>query len=101
MRKIKSKKELIKLLSAKKDLMNQQFGINKISIFGSFSREDFTYTSDIDILIEVTESKKTLINRLRIKQYFEHEFGRPVDISYFDTLHPIIKDSCLKDIVNV
>lgn len=101
MNKNKIKNSIIKQLASKKRLMNSLFGINKISIIGSFSRGDFTDKSDIDILIEVVDSKKSLINRLKIKQYLEQELGRKVDISYFNTLHPVIKDSAEKDIINV
>ena len=84
-----SKKELAKL------------GVIKIGIFGSFAKGNFTKDSDIDILVEIEKSKKTLHNFLEIKRYLERKLQRKIDLVTPEALKKYIKKEILETVLYV
>jgi len=48
------KQEVIKLLKEIKPILQKNYGIKSIALFGSYSREEQTEKSDIDLLVEHT-----------------------------------------------
>jgi len=77
----------------------EQFGVQKIGIFGSVVRGENTPESDIDILVEFSPGKKTFDNYFGLKQYLESLFGRRVDLVTTDGLHPYIRKNVLREVV--
>ena len=53
------KKEVVRILKENIDII-KSFGVRKISIFGSVAQGNAKVDSDIDILVEFEEDKKTL-----------------------------------------
>ncbi len=59
----------------------RRYKIIELSLFGSALRDDFTESSDIDLLVEfMPDSGITLFNIVDLKDEFEKLFGRDVDI---------------------
>lgn len=59
----------------------KRYKISEIALFGSALRDDFTESSDIDLLVEFKpDSGITLFNIVDLKDEFEKLFGREVDI---------------------
>mgnify|MGYP001233788185 CR=1 FL=1 len=58
-----------------------KYNIKEISVFGSSIRNDFTIESDVDFLIEFTNSEKiSLFDILDIQEYLQTITKRNVDI---------------------
>ena len=92
-----SRDEILKILRDQKPYLEQQFGVTKLALFGSYARGDFNETSDIDVLIELKVKKfKT---RFLLKEHLESIFQRPVDVVYFDAVRLFFMRSMEKDIV--
>ena len=74
-----SKEKIIRLLN---ENMNEirKFGVRKIGIFGSFSRDEGKDESDIDVVVEFEKGKATFKNFGGLADYLENLFGRAVDI---------------------
>lgn len=59
-------------------LMRQQYGVDSIGIFGSYSRNEQTETSDIDVLVKFSNPQlKSLIGLLT---FLEKRFSKKIDI---------------------
>ncbi|MGF1520974.1 MAG: nucleotidyltransferase family protein [Leptolyngbyaceae cyanobacterium] len=59
----------------------QRWDIAELSLFGSILRDDFSASSDIDMLISYFPGKtKGLLDRVRIKDELEALCGRDVDV---------------------
>ena len=59
----------------------KRFLIHELALFGSALRDDFSESSDIDLLVEFKpNSGITLFNIVDLKDEFEKLFGREVDI---------------------
>ena len=71
-------------------------GVLKASIFGSFARGDNNKNSDIDFLVKLV-SGKSLLDLIGLKQELEDALGKKVDIITYNSIHPLLKKSILKD----
>lgn len=59
----------------------QKYGVKEISVFGSAIRDDFSPQSDLDLLIEFSDSQKiSLFDIIDIQEYFSKLTNRNVDI---------------------
>lgn len=62
------------------EVLKKEYGVEKFFIYGSFSYEEATDYSDIDIYIEVKEEwKKDLNHKYRIFQFLKKILGLPID----------------------
>jgi uncharacterized protein len=86
----------IELIQSKLD----EFGVQSIAIFGSFSRNEMTDKSDVDILVEFRRSIG-LFEFARLKIYLSEIMGREVDLVTVDALHKRMKSTILNEAVYV
>ena len=81
--------EILAQLRLLKPILNQNYGVSKIGIFGSFARNQTQPNSDIDIVVEM---QPDLLKRVHLKYYLEAYFGREVDvIRYWQGMNPYLK----------
>lgn len=71
-------------------------GILKASVFGSLARGDNRKNSDIDILVKLAAGK-TLLDLIGLRQELEDTLGKKVDVITYNSIHPLLKKSILKD----
>lgn len=74
----------------------KKHGVKKASLFGSVVRNDYTDTSDIDILVEMPETA-SLLELANLKLDLEDVLQRKVDVLTFDSLHPLLKDRIMEE----
>ena len=72
------KVELISKLSEFKHVNGDKYGIQSLGLFGSFSRNQETASSDVDICIKTLTPDPYVI--VHIKEELEHQLNRSVDI---------------------
>ena len=66
--------------------------IRKAYVFGSVARQESTPTSDIDILVELDNTKVIgMIEYIKIMEDLEDRLGRRVDLVATDGLSPFIR----------
>lgn len=91
------KKELtslavIKVLKKFKEENAEKYGIKKLGLFGSYSRDQQRIDSDVDVCVLL--EKPSYMTRAAIKEDLEKELNREVDvISLSARLHPSFKES--------
>lgn len=80
----------------------QKYDVQKLHLFGSVVHDDFSKSSDIDILVEfLPGNKPSLLGLGRMQQDLEEIFKREVDLktpSFFkkENLNRILKESRLQ-----
>ena len=94
---INSIKNSIKNL--KPDLENL-YGIKKIAIFGSYSKNEQTEDSDIDLVILDIERKNGFLIA-KAKSFLSEKLHKEVDLGLYDSLHPFIKKRVDKEMIYV
>ncbi len=95
-----TKDNLIELILQVKDKL-ASLGVTHIGLFGSFVREEQTYSSDIDILAEFTPEKHTFDNFMEVSFLLEEILGRKVEVITPEGLSPHIGRHILKEVERV
>ena len=84
-----NKEEIMLFLRTLKDINKDR--ITRIGIFGSIAKDHNTESSDIDVVVELTDPDIFML--IGIKQELEEKFGRHVDIvRYRESMNSFLKD---------
>jgi predicted nucleotidyltransferase len=94
-----TKNEILSKLLELKPFLHSDFAVKEIGIFGSFSDNSFTETSDIDILVELERPIGWKFFSLEL--YLEKIFNRKIDLVTKNALKDQIKDDILKQVTYV
>ena len=97
-----TKNEILQFLKSKQDFFRDNFGIEFVGIFGSFSRDEANENSDIDILYKIKkDTKLSMFSYLKINTLLEEFFHRKIDLVRDETLKPTVKEYIEKDLMYV
>jgi len=69
-------------------------GVVKAALFGSVVRGEVKKKSDVDLLVELEDSK-SLLDLVGLKLELEGVLGKKVDVLTYDAIHPLLKDIIL------
>lgn len=98
---ISSIEDIIAYLKNNKSLFYERFGVTRVGIFGSFTREDQTFSSDIDMVVEIEKNRKNIHSFLEMKRFLEKELARKIDLGFEHSLKPIVREKIKGQIIYV
>jgi uncharacterized protein len=94
------REDIIKFITAHKSKFEQEFGLKRIGLFGSYARGEYQKESDIDIVVEI--EKPDMFYLIGIKQTIEEALGNKVDIVRLrDTMNQALKSRIEQDVIYV
>lgn len=73
-----------------------KYGVSRASLFGSYARGEATDKSDVDILINLPKGM-SLFGFADLKMELEHKLKKDVDLVTYRNIHPLLKDTILKE----
>ncbi len=76
-------------------VLQHDFHLIKIGIFGSYANGTSRDKSDIDVLVKIQQGHKDLFNLHRLREFLESKLGLPIDLVTEDALKPRIKQNIL------
>ena len=85
-------------LAAQLRALGERFGIRNIRVFGSVARREATPSSDFDLLVDYVPGQSGFAF-LRFCGEAEQLLGRRVDVATIESLHPLIRDSVVREAV--
>jgi uncharacterized protein len=91
-----TKAEIITKLAELKPMLQREYAVKEIGLFGSFSDDSFSEDSDIDILVEL--EKPIGWKFFTLEMYLENIFNRKIDLVTKNALKEQIKDGILKQV---
>ena len=94
---VKTLKDVQKILRAHRRELREQYGVKRIGVFGSYSRNEQRADSDIDILVEF-ERPVGLITFVRLQEYLEGLLGVKVDLVTRNALKKRLKERILREV---
>jgi uncharacterized protein len=94
-------KDIISQLQRNKGYLYDKFGVTSIGIFGSFARGDNTFSSDLDVVVEMEGERKNIHSFLQLKRYLEKETTKKIDLGFEHSLKPIVREKIKKQIIYV
>ncbi len=75
-----------------------KYNLKELSVFGSSIRDDFTETSDVDLVIVFKNSREiSLFDLMDIQEFFESKFARKVDLVEPDGLRNPIRRKAIME----
>jgi predicted nucleotidyltransferase len=80
--------------------LRRDFGVRRISLFGSTARDEAREDSDLDLLVEF-ELVPALDAFVGLKLFLEDQLGRKVDLVTPDALKPRMRPAVEREAVNV
>jgi hypothetical protein len=90
---------ILSYLLANKERLMRDYRLTRIGLFGSFSRGDQDEESDIDLLVEFEpETQNLYLLKQNLKEEFQREFNRPVDVCRLKYIKPFLRSQIQKDI---
>lgn len=98
---ISSIEDIVAYLKNNKSFFYERFGVTRMGIFGSFTREEQTSSSDIDMVVEIEKNRKNIHSFLAIKRFLEKELSRKIDMGFEHSLKPVIREKIKGQIIYV
>ena len=77
------------------------FGIAKIGLFGSFVRNEQNEGSDIDLIVQFEQGKKSYLKFINLSDYLEKLFDEKVDLLTEKSISPFMKPKIKKEAIYV
>jgi predicted nucleotidyltransferase len=97
-----TKNAILKFLKEKKEEFKKTFSIEKIGLYGSYSRGDQTPDSDIDIVYVLGDGNKFgYFEYLELDEMLSGYFKKKVELVNYKYMNPLIKHKAEKDIIYV
>ena len=97
------KAQIINILRKNKKVLKDNFNILKIGLFGSYSTNTFTETSDIDLIYELEEGKRMGLREVyELETFFKRLFQiDKIDLVNSKYVNPIIGNEIEKTVIYV
>ena len=90
--------ELKNHIEVLKPVSKERFKVETIGIFGSYVRGEQKRKSDLDVLVEFSETP-SLFEFVELEDFLSQKLGVKVDLVLRDALKPRIRDSILSEAV--
>lgn len=94
---VNNRDELILLLNQNKEAI-LAFGVKRMGVFGSFSRNDVNQNSDVDFVVEFVEGQKSYDNFIGLAYFLEDLLGRKIELVTPQSLSPYIGPRIMKEV---
>ncbi|VVB64777.1 Nucleotidyltransferase domain protein [uncultured archaeon] len=97
---MKTLETIASIIRDQKPLLQSQFNVKEIGIFGSFVRGEQGEASDLDLLVEL-EKPIGIIKYVALQNYLSDRTGERVDLVLKSALKPRAGERILREVVFV
>lgn len=95
---MKNLEEIKQLLQQSKSVLQENYKVTELGIFGSYVRGEQNEASDVDVLIDY-EKAPTLFKLVELQNYLNELTGMKVDVVTKKGLKPRIRERVLSEVV--
>jgi len=95
---MKTLEEIKQWLGQHKSLLQERYKIRELGVFGSYIRQEQTEASDVDVLVEFSETP-SLLKFVNLENYLSDNLGVKVDLVQKSGLKPRIGERILAEVV--
>ncbi|SFC79584.1 nucleotidyltransferase family protein [Flavobacterium phragmitis] len=93
-----TKDNILKTLKLNKQKLSK-FGIRNVGLFGSYIRDEQSFESDIDLLIDFEPDKENFDNYMAVYDFFENLFkNEKIEVVTKNGLSPYIGSKILNEV---
>ncbi|RRA98741.1 nucleotidyltransferase family protein [Larkinella rosea] len=94
---VQSKEQVMERIESHQSAL-KQFGAARLGLFGSFVRDQQKEESDIDLVVEFQEGKKTFKNFMKLADYLELLMHRKIDLLTWEGMANFVKQEVEKEV---
>jgi len=95
------REEATRILSEHADRI-RSMGVWRLALFGSTARDEAGRESDVDVLVDLDETKPfSLVDLAALELFLSDLLGRDVEVARRTTLRPYLRDAILADAVEI
>jgi len=95
---MKTFEEIQQWLVQHKSLLQERYHVKELGIFGSYVRSEQTEVSDVDVLVEFSETP-SLLKFVNLEHYLSDNLGVKVDLVHKAGLKPRIGKQILAEVI--
>ena len=95
---MKTLEEIEQWLVRNKSILEERYKVKELGLFGSYIRQEQTETSDVDVLVEFSETP-SLLKFVNLENYLSDNLGIRVDLVHKGGLKPRIGKRILAEVV--
>ena len=85
------------VVDKQRSILRDTYHVVRIGVFGSVSRGDYTSSSDVDMLVELSQSIG-LFQFIELEELLSRGIGRKVDLVTKKALKPSIREEILQEV---
>ncbi len=90
-------KDILNKLNQHAEKLQKSFSVHRIGLFGSYVHGSAKQSSDVDILVELTDP--SFDHYMDLKFYLENIFGTSVDLVLADTIKPRLRPIIAREVI--
>lgn len=94
---VRTKESILSLILHHQDRI-KALGVKRLGLFGSFARREQGAASDVDVLVEFEQGKKTFDNFIQLSFLLEDLLERRVELVTAESLSPYIGPHILREV---
>jgi len=94
---VQTKERVLSLIVQHQDRI-KALGVKRLGLFGSFVRGEQDVASDIDLLVEFEQGRKTFDSFIQLSFFLEDLLGRQVELITAESLSPHIGPRILDEV---
>ncbi len=95
---MKTLEEIKQSLVQHKLILQERYKVSELGIFGSYVRQEQTENSDVDVLVEFSETP-SLLKFVNLENYLSDNLGVKVDLVHKKGLKPRIGERILAEVI--
>lgn len=96
---VKTLEEVTGMLRTNRPILEKEYGVNRLAVFGSYARAEQTDRSDVDIIVEFRVTPG--LRFVHLANFLEALLGLRVDLVTLDAIKPNRRNHIMKDLVYV
>ena len=97
-----TKQQVLRILKAEKAKLQNDFNIERIGLFGSFSKKTNQAASDVDLLYTMKEGRYLKFDdKLNLQKYLKSKLKRRVDLVSAKYMNPAIQVKIQSELIYV
>ncbi len=94
---VQTKETALSLIAGNYDRL-RALGVKRLGLFGSFVRGEPGTESDVDLLVEFDQGKKTFDNFMQLSFFLEELLNRRVELVTPESLSPYIRPHIMEEV---
>ncbi|HEG42969.1 hypothetical protein LCGC14_1991690 [marine sediment metagenome] len=94
---MQTNEDILNKLNQHAEKLQKSFSVHRIGLFGSYVHGSAKQSSDVDILVELTDP--SFDHYMDLKFYLEQLFGTSVDLVLADTIKPRLQPIIAREVI--